>query len=614
LNSAEDEQMKSRRRGSLDTTVTSAKTKANNLLMLLSDGCIEDINSLLLTTVVTNLCNITGFDIDGNLMEKPEPQSTFQKVLRCVDPYGILGDLGHEYEKDDSVHGQLVKRGRAWGAHLNEPWRILCFAGAYIILSVGFQLTVCSLLGDMVLAIIRANGIYDGGQLLAFQPMSPTLLRSQGLGFSLVGLALQFADALVFVFLGKMMTWVDRWFNGRPIWARMGGRTIVVVDTPCVHQLTENFVSKLYAQGYSFCTPAVHGASGLDHFVHRFTHRVVRGVLIAVGRPDGRLCCLAKSECSILLSAKQAAFIRNPDYPGETSGPEIVTIGHNPFKPNVGLGHHIVLTDSRPNAKAYRRKFVDEYLYERLFLAVKPFAASTLKALAMSRGRAMEQRLLNPLPSTSFKRPLGLSGLGYSQHDLNLEITKSMHNFGSMHGYSAHTYPRGFVLGEDPIVRSPRGIVNASRDGGLIPTVIPQGEPLPFGTHHITRSIQVKDAAGYLTEEAGMLAEFVMNSLPLLKANALKQAADIEGKKETSNDPAVLLAFASKLDSATCAIQDRQVIVQQFYECRIASLERYIGFCVMFHAMAASNRNPWLQVPWDMARSQSNLRVATTGV
>ena len=49
----------------------------------------------------------------------------------------------------------------------------------------------------------------------------------------------------------------------------------------------------------------MHGASGLDHFVHRFTHRVVRGLLIAVGRPDGRLCCLAKSEAAVLLSAKQ---------------------------------------------------------------------------------------------------------------------------------------------------------------------------------------------------------------------------------------------------------------------------------------------------------------------
>ena len=56
---------------------------------------------------------------------------------------------------------------------------------------------------------------------------------------------------------------------GRPMWARIGKRTIVIVDTPCVHQLLETFVSKLYAEAFSFCTVDVHGASGLDHFVHR---------------------------------------------------------------------------------------------------------------------------------------------------------------------------------------------------------------------------------------------------------------------------------------------------------------------------------------------------------
>ena len=43
-----------------------------------------------------------------------------------------------------------------------------------------------------------------------------------------------------------------------------------------------------------------------------------------------------------------------------------------------------------------------------------------------------------------------------------------------------------------------------------------------------------------------------------------------------------------------------------------SGLERYIAFCVMFHALATSVNKPWLCVPWDIARSQSNLRVATT--
>ena len=52
---------------------------------------------------------------------------------------------------------------------------------------------------------------------------------------------------------------------------------------------------------------------------------------------------IAKSEASLLLAIKQAAFIRNPDYNGSGSGPDIVTIGHNPFPSNLGLASHIVL-------------------------------------------------------------------------------------------------------------------------------------------------------------------------------------------------------------------------------------------------------------------------------
>ena len=37
---------------------------------------------------------------------------------------------------------------------------------------------------------------------------------------------------------------------------------------------------------------------------------------------------------------RQAAFIRNPDYSGDTAGPEIVTLGHNPYRPNVVSAPH----------------------------------------------------------------------------------------------------------------------------------------------------------------------------------------------------------------------------------------------------------------------------------
>jgi len=52
--------------------------------------------------------------------------------------------------------------------------------------------------------------------------------------------------------------------------------------------------------------------------------------------------------------------------------------------------------------------------------------------------------------------------------------------------------------------------------------------------------------------------------------------------------------------------------VQRFYESRIAALERYMAFCVMFHAMAVNCCDPWFRLKWNTSRSQSNLRVATT--
>ena len=287
-------------------------------VLMLSDGCIDNMTHLLECTLVQNICDIVGYSATGD------------KLLPLT-----AEQLGTE-----TVNQRLVKRGLAWAAHVNEPWNCMIIAGVYIFFSVTLALPLWGLLGDLVVKIIRsaANDNWVIGDPSSYQeilPRVPSIMRNQNIGYTLAGLVLQIADALWFIFLLKIVTWAYRWVTGRPMWARMGKRTIVIVDTPVNHQLLENFVSKLYSQAYSFCSVDVHGSSGLDHFVHRFTHRVVRGVLLAVGRPDGRVCCLAKSEAAVLLAAKQAAFIRNPWYEGrwyDSSGPEFVTIGHNPFQ------------------------------------------------------------------------------------------------------------------------------------------------------------------------------------------------------------------------------------------------------------------------------------------
>ena len=69
-------------------------TPSSPVIMLLSDGCIEDISSLLFTTVVANLSAIVGHDIDGQPLYIPKRLSTLQCIASFLDPYGFMGIRG----------------------------------------------------------------------------------------------------------------------------------------------------------------------------------------------------------------------------------------------------------------------------------------------------------------------------------------------------------------------------------------------------------------------------------------------------------------------------------------------------------------------------------------
>ena len=107
-------------------------------------------------------------------------------------------------------------------------------------------------------------------------------------------------------------------------------------------QLLEVYVSKLFALSYAIAGLDVHGANAVDHFVHRFTHRVARGLMLAVGRPDGRLCSMTKTESWVLMALLQARTIINLG-----AGAEVVTVGHNPFR-NKLMDAAITLPTQRP--------------------------------------------------------------------------------------------------------------------------------------------------------------------------------------------------------------------------------------------------------------------------
>ncbi|KAH8068293.1 hypothetical protein JL721_6869 [Aureococcus anophagefferens] len=176
-------------------------------------------------------------------------------------------------------------------------------------------------------------------------------------------------DALLYAFFPVVAALVLRFVQKRTMLARFGRRTIMVLDVPMVHQCAVAFGQKLFGLSYglngvdfaganqrtssggssranfqilgridsadfwtgrslssssrsSFDSHA--GANPADHGVHRMLHRVVRGTLVALGVPDGRLKALVDVECAAYLTALQLKSLSNWGV-----GAELATVGHH---------------------------------------------------------------------------------------------------------------------------------------------------------------------------------------------------------------------------------------------------------------------------------------------
>ena len=193
----------------------------------------------------------------------------------------------------------LRKAGDLWAEHILENARayILTFVYVFITVTTGWPLA-------------SALGL--------------------GLGLKLEnrwGYLIRFIDSAIFFWFPQISITCIRLWQGRNLRHRMVSRTVVIGDIPWVAQSAEAFLSKIFAVSYSIAGLNVFSGNPADHFVHRFTHRVVRGTLAVFGRPDGRLSSLSTAEASVCLSMNQASSIQSL---GGTC--ESITIGHNPFK------------------------------------------------------------------------------------------------------------------------------------------------------------------------------------------------------------------------------------------------------------------------------------------
>ena len=435
-------------------------------------------------------------------------------AVPCLTGVDALGG-----EVRTHVRDELLAQGRQWGWNILESAVVWASCATYISLAVIFGVPFFRVLLNFAIRSI------DPGSHISYDWTRPDFTAPEWNGLNRLFTALYYLagvlDAGLFIFLPSILTCLLRAVQGRPVLARIKGRrTLVIADVPYVHQLLEMYVSKLFSLSFAVASVDVHGANGNDHFVHRFTHRVARGVMLAFGRPDGRMCSQTKVESWTLMALLQARTIANLG-----TGPEVLTLGHNPYK-NALMDRAIVLPTHRPRMLCESVLSVTDH---------EPMARLAALSYAVDTGAAPE-----------------LSG------DVS-------HRFSAAPGVQR--------------------VFDA-----------------PIGAH--------------LCCDAAMNAEWTVARRRAAIASAA--AAKYEENTVHSSSSALSVpgpagrdAVLNGLDKPVLELLESQAALEEFLENRFLSAERYLGFLVLFHAMAATVA-AFPPLRFDTSRSQSCLRVATT--
>jgi hypothetical protein len=164
-------------------------------------------------------------------------------------------------------------------------------------------------------------------------------LNSDWLLIKVLSGVLVMADLGIYIFGPWIWTIGLRLAQGRQVLARTGKRTLVIGEAQWIHQILNNFVSKLFALSYGVTSLEVQAANPQDDLVHSYAHRVVRGTLLFLGIPDGRCTEQQRSaEAAALMSGLQSHGIQHLQ-----TGPEILLVGSNPAIGSKGFAKALVL-------------------------------------------------------------------------------------------------------------------------------------------------------------------------------------------------------------------------------------------------------------------------------
>lgn len=273
------------------------------------------------------------------------------------------------------LHRQLIQGGRKWALHIIETPLAWAIQALYVLITVGWAIPF-----DHTIPL--AQTLFKGIFSICRLPQNVVELFIPWL----TG-----ADIVIYIFGAWFWTLGLRLVQKRQLLARTGKRTLVIGDTPWVHQLLKTYLSKLFSLSYGITSLEVHGANPEDHLLHQFGHRVVRGTLLFLGIPDGRYSLKQQNQANaVLMTTKQANGIQNMGV-----GPEIVAVGSDPAIEQQGFGETVILppetrillgmTDKTDNNREPITDNVLENLRESRFGSFKRLLASYVFFWALAK-------------------------------------------------------------------------------------------------------------------------------------------------------------------------------------------------------------------------------------
>ena len=453
-----------------------------------------------------------------------------------------IATLDEMVNPSSAVHAALVAQGRRWGHHILESPICWLISAMYIATTVILGTTPLATLASHIDGLISSTDHLSAALTASAADMNLTLATAPAVealvadcvgahasaAATAVGACVALAlreepsilsapratysyalgglDAAIYIFLPIWTTWLLRLVQRRPLLHRVAGRTLVIGDVPWVAQSLEAFVSKIFSLSYSIASLNVHSANPVDHFVHRHTHRVVRGALVAVGRPDGRLSALTSAEESVKLSVKQASSIQNW---GVTC--ESITLGHNPTKDLKLTQKDIVLPTQRPL-----------FLTEAMLMlklgtdAITGKAGSLIGAMSDARTKLVKTR------RSHFDRALEQQ-LAKIEAELSAKEVSSRSNIrsdtarsgGSFLSYRGSFSSRGTRRAVKPRDRFLVTLIDSPEHAGEATLITVEGPDVPGLLNAITTALGVEDCVivnfkGETAESGQVLDTFIV--------------------------------------------------------------------------------------------------------